>query len=103
MESISLDDWAAFWSKLGSLSHLYISCARTVTVTMCSLPLYILVEYCFWESPIDDLLLVVAGLVAWRWLHQLDSIAAERTELVKEYSDKFAEQGVYMEYRIQVN
>jgi hypothetical protein len=103
MESISLDDWAAFWSKLGTLSHSYIACARNVTVTMFSFPLYILVESFWVRHFINDILILVAGLVAWYWLRQLDSMVVERTDLVKEYSDKFADQGVYMEYRIQVN
>jgi hypothetical protein len=104
MESISLDDWAAFWSKLGTLSHLYISYARNVTVTISCFPLYMLVDSVWVGShPVIDIIFLVACLVAWYSLGQLDSIVVERTLLVKEYSDKFAEQGVYMEYRIQIN
>jgi hypothetical protein len=111
MESLYLDEWTAFWSKLDTLNHLYISCARKVTVTMFSLLvvlfghlLLVLSSYDdSWLQLANDFIFLVAFISAWCLLSHLDGMITERNALVNEYRDKFAEQGVYMEYRIHVN
>jgi hypothetical protein len=102
----SLDAWPSFWAEMTEMSAKCLLAYRLQVVTQCSYVVIILIMIVLADTTTDRtvhsavLFLFLIAIVAFFIVScRFTSLMNARSYLVQQCANRFAQQGVYMEYR----
>jgi hypothetical protein len=105
MVSVSLADWSEFWGKVDAASSTAVSSTRrhNLFLFMYSIAIFTMVlgnDTVFWVLTI----IIIPLLSCWNYyMQRVNSTDSDIESVCNEYNDKFQQQGVYMEFRKELD